>query len=668
MPDETTGSAKKILILSANPRDTARLRLDKEIREIQERLKRAKYGRQFTVQQATAVRICDLQQELLEHEPHIVHFCGHGENEGLLLENNLDEAVLVPAEGLASLFALCSRHVECVLLNSCHSRGQAEVISQHIPYVIGMKKEVLDDAAVEFAGSFYGALGAGRSIEDAFQFGRNVIQLHDLPDHLTPILLERQATDEAPEKLEQPSVLCKDLPETNPGKRPLTYCLRPQVRHFVDRNEIRAQLRADLQDKQKVIVVVDGLAGIGKTSLAAKIAEEVEADFTGIYWTKCSAETDLDQLLAELAYFLSEQGDQTLSGVVEYSAPAANKINFLVTALAERKYLLVFDDLHELLDEHCHINNGRIRTLFNELLANNHQSKILLVSRATPVFCRRSACQSKYTLENINQESSMELLQLLGMKEDHELLDQAFRLTSGHPLAMDLLSAMVELMPLEDILEDQTLFLGDTNVVERLLLDLSSTLSTEERELLVRLSVLPRPVNIDVICYLGESELTRQQLKSLTKKNIVTYNRNTKLYQQHNQLREICLRKMSAHEKKIYHSRIAEYYQNLIFNLEAPTFDQIEQRLAAHYHYFQAENFLKAALLLLQTAEPLRKLGRLEQCSMLLEETMAAINKQETTQEQSVLVESLVELGWLESNSTGLVTRLLYDVDKKNIL
>ncbi|MCI5162375.1 MAG: CHAT domain-containing protein, partial [Candidatus Electrothrix sp. AX5] len=204
MSDETIISARRILILSANPRDTDRLRLDEEVREIQDRLKRAKYGRLFTVQLATAIRIRDLQQELLDHEPDIVHFCGHSKSEGLLLENNLGEAVLVPSDGLASLFALCSQHVECVLLNSCHSRAQAEVISQHIPYVIGMKKEVFDDAAVEFAGGLYAALGAGRNIEESFEFGRNALKLHDLPDELTPILLKQKVVADTPGKTISP--------------------------------------------------------------------------------------------------------------------------------------------------------------------------------------------------------------------------------------------------------------------------------------------------------------------------------------------------------------------------------------------------------------------------------------------------------------------------------
>ncbi|MCI5192414.1 MAG: CHAT domain-containing protein [Candidatus Electrothrix sp. AU1_5] len=192
---------KRILIFSANPQDTSRLRLDKEIREIQDRLKRTKYGNQFILQSAPAVRIHDLQQQLLEHEPDIVHFCGHGEEEGILVEDEQAKSVLIPSEALASLFALCADHVECVLLNSCHSHVQAEAISQHIPYVIGMKKAVGDEAAVEFAAGFYTALGFDKSIEQAFEFGRNAVQLYDLPDHLTPILLQRRAKAKPPEKI-----------------------------------------------------------------------------------------------------------------------------------------------------------------------------------------------------------------------------------------------------------------------------------------------------------------------------------------------------------------------------------------------------------------------------------------------------------------------------------
>ncbi len=203
MPAHLTTVERKILIFSANPKDTTRLRLDKEVWKIKDKLKRAKpkHGDQFAVELATAVRIHDLQQELLEHEPDIVHFCGHGEEEGILLEDEQGKAVLVPSDALASLFSLCTEHVECVILNSCHSQAQAEAISQHIPYVIGMKKAVGDEAAVEFAAGFYNALGFGKSIEHAFEFGKTAVHLYDLPDYLTPILLQRRAAAKVPEKI-----------------------------------------------------------------------------------------------------------------------------------------------------------------------------------------------------------------------------------------------------------------------------------------------------------------------------------------------------------------------------------------------------------------------------------------------------------------------------------
>ena len=47
---------KKILILSANPKNTSPLRLDQEVREIEEGLRRANKREQFQLEQKWAVR------------------------------------------------------------------------------------------------------------------------------------------------------------------------------------------------------------------------------------------------------------------------------------------------------------------------------------------------------------------------------------------------------------------------------------------------------------------------------------------------------------------------------------------------------------------------------------------------------------------------------------
>jgi hypothetical protein len=111
----------------------------------------------------------------------------------LILENEVGKAVAVSTEALAGLFELFADRVECVVLNACYSEVQAEAIAQHIPYVIGMNKAIGDRAAIEFAISFYDALGAGESIEFAYKLGCNAIRMAGIEEYLTPVLKKKPA-------------------------------------------------------------------------------------------------------------------------------------------------------------------------------------------------------------------------------------------------------------------------------------------------------------------------------------------------------------------------------------------------------------------------------------------------------------------------------------------
>jgi len=185
-----TDEQKKILILSANPLGTPQLRLDEEVRDIEEGLQRSKYRDQFAVDQKMAVRLRDLRRALLDAEPQILHFTGHGEIEGILVEDKNGYATLVPPRALAGLFKLLSGRMECVILSACYSDHQAAAINKHIKYVIAMPQEIRDKAALEFAVGFYDALGAGKTVEEAHDFGCNAIQQYcpDLPDFIYPRL------------------------------------------------------------------------------------------------------------------------------------------------------------------------------------------------------------------------------------------------------------------------------------------------------------------------------------------------------------------------------------------------------------------------------------------------------------------------------------------------
>ena len=167
---------KKILVLSSNPRND--LKLNREIKDLNNIIKRSQNQPQFEMEFELEVRPEELQNLFLRHEPRIVHFCGHGTGEqGLVLQNNAGREQKVSTDALSDLFELFDRQVEGVLLNACYSEIQAQAIVRHINYVIGMSHEIRDDAAIAFATGFYRALGWGKSIEESYKFGRNAIQI-----------------------------------------------------------------------------------------------------------------------------------------------------------------------------------------------------------------------------------------------------------------------------------------------------------------------------------------------------------------------------------------------------------------------------------------------------------------------------------------------------------
>lgn len=169
---------KKILILAANPKGTSPLRLDEEVREIDEGLRRASKRDEFLLEQRWAVRSRDVQRAMLDVQPQIVHFSGHGEgDEGLAFEDETGQTKFVDAEALAGLFELFADQVECIILNACYSEVQADAITRHINYVIGMNRAIGDKAAIAFAVGFYDALGAGRPVEFAHKSGCVAIRL-----------------------------------------------------------------------------------------------------------------------------------------------------------------------------------------------------------------------------------------------------------------------------------------------------------------------------------------------------------------------------------------------------------------------------------------------------------------------------------------------------------
>lgn len=167
-----------VLMLSANPFDGGRLRVDEEHREIKRQTRQASASTSLNVEAEFAVRIDELQGHLLRTRPDILHFSGHGSTgSSIVLEDNNGNSFEVGVEALTDLMELCKAHLKCVVLNSCYSDKQALAIAQHIDCVIGCNDTVADEAALTFSYAFYRALAHGEGFEQAYKYGLNQIGL-----------------------------------------------------------------------------------------------------------------------------------------------------------------------------------------------------------------------------------------------------------------------------------------------------------------------------------------------------------------------------------------------------------------------------------------------------------------------------------------------------------
>lgn len=180
----------KILFFAANPKDTDQLRLDAEVRAIDQSIQLAEFRSRFDFEQHWAVRVEELQYFLMRHKPDVVHFSGHGSNSSeLILEDQDGNTKSVPTSALTQLFTLLRDNIKCVVLNACYSEQQAAAIAQSIDCVVGMANSISDEAAIAFASSFYRALAFGKDIKTAFELGKNAINLEGLKQEETPRLL-----------------------------------------------------------------------------------------------------------------------------------------------------------------------------------------------------------------------------------------------------------------------------------------------------------------------------------------------------------------------------------------------------------------------------------------------------------------------------------------------
>jgi hypothetical protein len=281
-----------ILFLSANPKGTDELELIKECNIINQKIRASAGGRElFKLEQRHDISIKSLIEELLNYDPKILHFSGHGSEKSALIftNENTGQSEEVPPTALSDLFKALSNKIDVVFLNACYSEKQAKAIAQHINCVIGMSDAVYDTTAIEFASMFYLSLGFKKSVKEAFDLAAVQIGMLSLPGPAVPQLIVKEGIDpsklfingKAPPPPPPPNDLCGQFESLKQNHQKLLMQQITINEFFKVIADSIFKFLSDSNNKKKIGEVNSNALNLLLISLSGKVSEYNSAENIG---------------------------------------------------------------------------------------------------------------------------------------------------------------------------------------------------------------------------------------------------------------------------------------------------------------------------------------------------------------------------------------------------
>lgn len=167
-----------VLYLTASPDPNEALRVDAEVRKVQQAIRSSIHRDKIVIEYRPAADIRSILDGLNDLRPRIVHFSGHSNASGLAMDN-----ISVTVPGYVDLpFALLGQALhatddppDVVVLNSCESSAAKDEILKSSKVLVSMRSVISDAAAVAFACQFYAAIASKQPVEKAFYQGKLAI-------------------------------------------------------------------------------------------------------------------------------------------------------------------------------------------------------------------------------------------------------------------------------------------------------------------------------------------------------------------------------------------------------------------------------------------------------------------------------------------------------------
>jgi len=377
----------RLLFMACAPREEAQLEFEREEEAIIRAIAQA--GTNVAFDSGDAGTFDELLERINEFQPHVVHLTGHGVvKDGLGYFAFEDERGQTdPRSSVEMRQRLFSGSgVQLAFISGCQT-GKAPpiaamggicqgLVSEEIPMAIGWAASIADDIATQFAATFYKTLVSGQPVDRALTLARQAIQKvcddRSYPGWTLPVLYsattQAMVFDTDPQR--------KPVPPLRPSvvQQPLEGIQEGYTDHFVGRRRELQRLLPALREGTLHTLMLTGLGGAGKSTLATRLARKLEADGFTLIPVSSTKEVPLSaaRLLAACGdAFLKLKLRDEYQMLNDPNISVEARLRFIVSTLNAHRFLLVLDNFEVNLDDETRrILDSSVAEFYKHLLAS----------------------------------------------------------------------------------------------------------------------------------------------------------------------------------------------------------------------------------------------------------------------------------------------------------
>ncbi len=363
----------------------------------------------------------------------------------------------------------------------------------------------------------------------------------------------------------------------------------PRLRHFYGRTTELDNM-VNLLEARATTLLVPGIAGIGKTTVASKLIERF-MHRRNLLYHRCQDWEGSRSFFESIADWLSSMGNSDFSTYLAATPvpQPADAANILVSSLEGSPSLIVIDDFHKVADLVLH---QTFQAMSLALLGSDEKIGLVMFSRSfKPVVPTKDAegriASLVMPLDGLDLESGRKLLTSFESLADEQWL-HIHGLSRGHPLVLELINRGASAGAFHETLE---------NYVQ---VEIFSKLSAEQKRVLSALSIFRESISVEA---LAQQELNTDELDALVESGLARQ-ADADTYDVHDLIREFLLRSLSPTLKAESHAKCAEWYRK-----QTKEHDILIELV---YHYIQSNQFEEASTLVVEEGRRLVGKGHLE--------------------------------------------------------